>query len=95
MTDTIWEPSAEQVLKRRAELLAKLPVAAETGDEVEVLVCKLGGERYAVETVSPLRVQPMRERMLLMHRSAVSADDPTLRSMNPMSVKYPALSQRD
>jgi purine-binding chemotaxis protein CheW len=52
MTDTgsIWEPSAEEVLKRRAEQLAKLPVAPNTGDEVEVIVCRLGGERYAVET---------------------------------------------
>jgi purine-binding chemotaxis protein CheW len=38
------------VLKRRAEQLAKLPPSAEAGDEVEVLVCSLGGERYAVET---------------------------------------------
>jgi purine-binding chemotaxis protein CheW len=52
MTDKgpIWEPSAQQVLKRRAEQLAKLPLSADTGDEVEVLVCSLGGERYAVET---------------------------------------------
>src|SRR5260221_3054928 len=52
MTDkgAIWEPSAEEVLKRRAEQLAKLPHAAEAGDEVEVLVCSVGGERYAVET---------------------------------------------
>src|SRR3982074_3980610 len=52
MTDksAIWEPSAEEVLKRRAEQLAKLRHAAEAGDEVEVLVCSLGGERYAVET---------------------------------------------
>jgi purine-binding chemotaxis protein CheW len=52
MTDIrpIWEPSAEDVLKRRAEQLAKLPRSADTGDEVEVLVCSLGGERYAVET---------------------------------------------
>src|SRR2546430_2288157 len=52
MTDKapIWEPPAEQVLKRRAEQLAKLPPSAEAGDEVEVLVCSLGGERYAVET---------------------------------------------
>jgi purine-binding chemotaxis protein CheW len=46
----IWEPSAEEVLKRRAEQLAKLPLAPDAGDEVEVLVCRLGGERYAVET---------------------------------------------
>ncbi len=52
MTDKgpIWEPSAEDVLKRRAEQLAKLPLPADSGDEVEVLVCSLGGERYAVET---------------------------------------------
>src|ERR1700716_3312375 len=52
MTDktAIWEPSAEEVLKRRAEQLAKLPHTAEAGDQVEVLVCRLGGERYAVET---------------------------------------------
>src|SRR5216683_550627 len=46
----IWEPSAEEVLKRRAEQLAKLPLSPDAGDEVEVLVCRLGGERYAVET---------------------------------------------
>jgi len=46
----IWEPSAEEVLKRRAEQLAKLPSSTDAGDEVEVLVCSLGGERYAVET---------------------------------------------
>ncbi len=52
MTDrgSIWEPSTEEVLKRRAQQLAKLPHAADAGDEVEVLVCSLGGERYAVET---------------------------------------------
>src|SRR5947207_13378668 len=52
MTDKspIWEPPAEQVLKRRAEQLAKLPPSADAGDEVEVLVCRLGTERYAVET---------------------------------------------
>src|SRR6267143_4216814 len=52
MTDKgpIWEPSAEQLLKRRAEQLAKLPLSPDAGDEVEVLVCRLGGERYAVET---------------------------------------------
>ena len=52
MTDKapIWEPPAEQVLKRRAEQLAKLPLSPDAGDEVEVLVCRLGGERYAVET---------------------------------------------
>ena len=59
MTDkgAIWEPSAEEVLKRRAEQLAELPHAAEAGDEVEVLVCSLGGERYAVETRHSRAVQ--------------------------------------
>jgi purine-binding chemotaxis protein CheW len=46
----IWEPSTEEVLKRAAEQLAKLPLSPDAGDEVEVLVCRLGGERYAVET---------------------------------------------
>src|SRR5258708_18279234 len=52
MTDkgAIWEPSAEEVLKRRAEQLAKLPHATDAGDEVELLICRLGTERYAVET---------------------------------------------
>jgi purine-binding chemotaxis protein CheW len=30
--------------------LAKLPLSPDTGDEVEVMVCRLGTERYAVET---------------------------------------------
>lgn len=46
----IWEPSAEQVLKRRADQLARLPLAPDGGDDVEVIVCRLAGERYAVET---------------------------------------------
>ena len=52
MTDRgpIWEPSTDDVLKRRAEQLAKLPLSADAGDEVEVLACRLGAERYAVET---------------------------------------------
>jgi purine-binding chemotaxis protein CheW len=45
-----WEPSVEEVLKRRAEQLARLPLSPDAGDEVEVLVCRLGSERYAVET---------------------------------------------
>jgi purine-binding chemotaxis protein CheW len=50
MTRPGWDPSAEAVLKRRAEQLAKLPISPDTGDEVEVLACRLGDERYAVET---------------------------------------------
>src|SRR4030081_1919837 len=45
-----WDEGSETVLKRRAEQLAKLPVSPDSGDEVEVLVCLLGTERYAVET---------------------------------------------
>jgi purine-binding chemotaxis protein CheW len=41
---------AESLLRRRAEQLAKLPLSPDAGDEVEVLACRLGGERYAVET---------------------------------------------
>lgn len=44
------DPKAEAVLKRRAEQLAKLPLAPDVGDEVEVLACRMGSERYAVET---------------------------------------------
>ena len=44
------DPSAEAVLRRRAEQLAQLPIAPDVGDEVEVLACQMGDERYAVET---------------------------------------------
>lgn len=44
------DPSAEGVLRRRAEQLARLPIAPDVGDEVEVLACQMGDERYAVET---------------------------------------------
>ncbi|MBV8715804.1 MAG: purine-binding chemotaxis protein CheW [Chloroflexi bacterium] len=40
----------DEVLRRRAEQLAQLPVTENTGDEVEVLACQMGDERYAVET---------------------------------------------
>jgi purine-binding chemotaxis protein CheW len=40
----------EEVLRRRAEQLAKLPLSPDTGDEVEVLACQMGDERYAIET---------------------------------------------
>jgi purine-binding chemotaxis protein CheW len=45
-----WDPTSEAILKRRAEQLAKLPTAPDSGDEVEILACRLGDERYAVET---------------------------------------------
>jgi purine-binding chemotaxis protein CheW len=38
------------LLQRRAEQLAKAPVATDASDEVEVLACRMGDERYAVET---------------------------------------------
>ncbi|HEY0582366.1 MAG TPA: chemotaxis protein CheW, partial [Chloroflexota bacterium] len=50
MSSPQWDVSSEAVLKRRAEQLAKLPLAADSGDDIEVLACRLGGERYAVET---------------------------------------------
>jgi purine-binding chemotaxis protein CheW len=45
-----WHPATEAILKRRADELARLPVVPDTGDEVEVLACRIGEERYAVET---------------------------------------------
>jgi purine-binding chemotaxis protein CheW len=50
MTEPRWDPSAEAVLKRRAEQLAKVHATPDAGDEVEVLACRLGHERYALET---------------------------------------------
>jgi purine-binding chemotaxis protein CheW len=46
----MFDPAAEAVLRRRAEQLATLPIVPDEGDEVEVLACRLGKERYAVET---------------------------------------------
>jgi purine-binding chemotaxis protein CheW len=40
----------DAVLKRRAEQLARLPLTEDTSDEIEVLACQMGDERYAVET---------------------------------------------
>ncbi len=45
------------ILKRRAELLARQPPSADGGDDIEVLVCRLGDERYAVATASLRAVQ--------------------------------------
>jgi purine-binding chemotaxis protein CheW len=50
MTGPKWDPGAEIVLRRRAEQLARRPSSPDTGDEVEVVVCRLGTERYAVES---------------------------------------------
>jgi purine-binding chemotaxis protein CheW len=50
MTSPKWDPGAETVLMRRAEQLAKRPISPDVGDEVEVLVCRLGTERYALES---------------------------------------------
>ncbi|HEV7666737.1 MAG TPA: chemotaxis protein CheW [Chloroflexota bacterium] len=50
MSDAPVDPAMEAILKRRAEQLAKLPLPADTGDEIEVLKCRLGREHYAVET---------------------------------------------
>ena len=45
------DQSADGVLKRRAEQLARLPLSLEEdGEHIEVLACRLGSERYAVET---------------------------------------------
>jgi purine-binding chemotaxis protein CheW len=46
----VSDPSVDAVLQRRAEQLARLPIAPDVGDEVEVLACRIGDERYAVET---------------------------------------------
>src|SRR5437660_9712320 len=50
MNEPRRDSATDAVLRRRAEQLAKLPMSPDAGDEVEVLACRLGGERYAVET---------------------------------------------
>jgi purine-binding chemotaxis protein CheW len=50
MTDQVPDPGAEELLRRRAEQLASRPAQEDEGHHVEVIVCRLGGERYAVET---------------------------------------------
>jgi purine-binding chemotaxis protein CheW len=40
----------DEVLRRRAEQLSRLPLSPDAGDAVEVLACQMGDERYAVET---------------------------------------------
>lgn len=51
------DPTAEDVLKRRAQQLAKLPLSPDLGDEVEVVACRMASERYAVETCHLRAVQ--------------------------------------
>jgi purine-binding chemotaxis protein CheW len=50
MNDTEPDPGAEALLKLRAERLASVPVDTQQGDQIEVIICRLGDERYAVET---------------------------------------------
>ncbi|HEY3060009.1 MAG TPA: chemotaxis protein CheW [Chloroflexota bacterium] len=57
MTTPVCDPITEAVLKRRAEQLARQPAAADNGDDIEVLVCRVGSERYAVDTASLRSVQ--------------------------------------
>jgi purine-binding chemotaxis protein CheW len=52
MTTSIYDPATDALLKRRAEQLARQPHADELGDDVEALVCRLGTERYAIDTGS-------------------------------------------
>jgi purine-binding chemotaxis protein CheW len=57
MTTSTWDPATEALLKRRAEQLARQPQATDLGDDVEVLVCRLGSERYAIDTGTLRSVQ--------------------------------------
>jgi purine-binding chemotaxis protein CheW len=56
-----WDSAAEALFKRRAEQLAKLPVSGDVGDEIEILICRLGQERYALETRHLRAVQWVRD----------------------------------
>jgi len=51
------DTATEALLKRRAEQLARQTESEESGTHVEVLVCRLGSERYAIETRSLRSVQ--------------------------------------
>ena len=48
--DPVADPRTEELLRRRAEQLATRAADEQGGQSVEVIVCRLGGERYAVET---------------------------------------------
>lgn len=50
MTIPVCDPAVEAVLKLRAEQLAKLSVVSDASEEIEVIVCRLGAEHYAVES---------------------------------------------
>ncbi|HLZ31704.1 MAG TPA: chemotaxis protein CheW [Chloroflexota bacterium] len=50
MTLPVCDPAVEAVLKLRAEQLAKLTAASDASEEIEVIVCRLGTEHYAVES---------------------------------------------
>jgi purine-binding chemotaxis protein CheW len=49
-TPPLWDPATEPLLKRRADQLARAPLTPDTDDQVEVLMCRLRAEGYAVET---------------------------------------------
>jgi purine-binding chemotaxis protein CheW len=57
MTASLWDPTSEALLRRRAEQLARQTDTEDARADVEVLVCRLGGERYAIETRSLRAVQ--------------------------------------
>ncbi len=57
MTTAIADSATEALLKRRAELLARQIDGEDSGTQVEVLICRLGTERYAIETRSLRAVQ--------------------------------------
>src|ERR1700674_1307593 len=50
MTTSVCDPAVEAMLKVRAEQLAKLSEASDASEEIEVIVCRLGTEMYAVES---------------------------------------------
>jgi purine-binding chemotaxis protein CheW len=50
MNDADADPRTEALLKRRAEQLATRAASEDGGQSVEVIICRLGDERYAVET---------------------------------------------
>jgi len=50
VTPPVCDPAVEAVLKLRAEQLARLGVASDASEEIEVIVCRLGTETYAVES---------------------------------------------
>lgn len=53
----VVDSATEALLKRRAEQLAHQATGEEAGTHIEVLVCRLGGERYAIETGTLRAVQ--------------------------------------